>query len=75
MRHLFIVSRDHPWLYAHLVERFERDTHVMVMLDRRVADRRVEAALVRQERRLSDRRRPLSPEDDLRARSHFIVEL
>ena len=75
VRHLFVVSRDHPWLYAHLVERFERDPNVDVIFDRRIADRRMESAAVAAERRLRDRRQPVSAEDDLSTRSHFVVEL
>jgi hypothetical protein len=62
-------------LYAHLVERFEHDPNVNVILDRRVMERRVAASAVPGDRRRSDRRRAVSSEDDLRTRSHYIVEL
>lgn len=75
MRHLFIVSRDHPWLYAHLRERFQDDPSVAVILDRRVAERRTAAVATPRERRKSDRRRALSQDEDLRIHSHYIVEL
>jgi hypothetical protein len=75
MRHLFIVSREHPWLYAHLRERFEDDRDVDVILDRRVGERRATARQISYERRKADRRRPLSEDEDLRVRSHYIVEL
>ena len=77
VRYKFVVSRDHPWLYQHLVERFEDDPDVDVVLDRRVAERRTERAREhsRRERRQSERRRAVPADDDLRVRSHYIVEL
>lgn len=77
VRHLFIVSRDHPWLYAHLVERFRDDSKVDVILDRRIGERRatISSIATQQDRRKNDRRRAVPPEDDLRVRSHYIVEL
>lgn len=77
VRHHFIVSREHPWLYAYLLERFEGDPNVTVILDRRLADRRIVSSTVPipRERRITDRRRPVPPEDDLHVRSHYIVEL
>ena len=77
MRHVFIVSRDHPWLYRHLVERFQDDPDVHVILDRRLAERRTTppAAPAPHERRRTQRRRAVPPEDDLRTRSHYIVEV
>ena len=77
VRYKFVVSRDHEWLYQHLLERFEDDRDVDVILDRRIADRRV--ARLREhtahERRRAERRRAVAPDDDLRVRSHYIVEL
>jgi hypothetical protein len=77
MRHVFIVSRDHPWLYRHLVERFQDDPDVHVILDRRIAERRTAppTAQAQRERRRTQRRRAVPPEDDLRTRSHYIVEV
>lgn len=77
VRHLFIVSRNHPWLYAHLRERFEDDPNVEVIIDRRVRDRRLlpSAPESARERRKAERRRALSPDEDLRVRSHYIVEV
>jgi hypothetical protein len=77
VRHLFIVSRQHPWLYAYLLERFEGDPNVTVILDRRLSDRRIASSAfpTQRERRVTDRRRAAPPEDDLRIRSHYIVEL
>jgi hypothetical protein len=75
-RHLFIVSRAHPWLYTHLLERFQDDPNVGVILDRRVGDRRsAEAPPVQGNRRKNERRRTIPAEDDLGVRSHYIVEL
>ena len=77
VRYMFIVSRSHAWLYRHLVERFEGDPDVSVVLDRRVKERRVAPGTVTvpQERRRGERRRPFSAEHDLTVRSHYIVEL
>jgi hypothetical protein len=77
VRHLFIVSRDHPWLFAHLQERFGDDPNVDVILDRRVGDRRAAPLTVEpaHDRRRRDRRREIPAADDLRVRSHYIVEL
>jgi hypothetical protein len=77
MRHVFVVSRDHSWLYRHLVERFQDDPDVHVIMDRRVAERRVgpSASAPQHERRQTERRRTVPPEDDLGSRSHYIVEV
>jgi hypothetical protein len=77
VRYLYIVSREHRWLYRHLVERFQDDPDVEVILDRRVGERRTQPSgpAPEQERRRSERRRPISPDDDLRVRSHYIIEL
>ena len=77
VRHLFIVSRDHPWLFAHLQERFVDDPNVEVILDRRVVDRRAARSTLERDHdlRKRDRRREIPAADDLRVRSHYIVEL
>jgi hypothetical protein len=77
VRYLYIVSREHRWLYRHLVERFQDDPDVEVILDRRLSERRTQPSgpAPEQERRRSERRRPISPDDDLRVRSHYIIEL
>jgi hypothetical protein len=77
VRHLFIVSRDHPWLYSHLLERFQDDPNVDVILDRRRAERRATGAAppTEHDRRKTERRRRVEPDEDLRIRSHYIVEL
>jgi hypothetical protein len=73
MRYLFIISRNHPWLYTDLLERFRDDANVEVILDRRVSERRTAAVPGQGEKRKKDRRRPVSPNDDLRVRSYYIV--
>ena len=77
VRYLYIVSREHRWLYRHLAERFQDDPDVEVILDRRVAERRTQPSPppAEQDRRRSERRQPISPDDDLRVRSHYIIEL
>jgi hypothetical protein len=67
-RHLFIVSRQHPRLYDYLLERFQDDDNVEVILDRRAAsDRRPSGSWS------GERREPRSPDDDLTVRSHIII--
>ena len=76
MRYIYVVSREHPWLYRHLLERFQDDPDVDVILDRRIAERRRPSSQSpSQERRKKERRRPVLPEDDLRVHSHYIVQL
>ena len=78
VRHVYVLSREHPWspwLYDYLLQRFENDTGVDVVIDRRLSERRAFGGQVARERRKTERRRPLGPEDDLRVRSHYIVEL
>jgi hypothetical protein len=80
VRHVFVLSRDHPWspwLYDYLHERFESDAHVEIVVDRRRSQRRAGATgtHVTRERRTAERRRPLAPDEDLRVRSHYIVDL
>jgi hypothetical protein len=77
VRHVFIVSRKHPLLYEYLLERFEDDPNVAVILDRRLGERRNSdrRRTEQRERRTADRRRPVPVDDDLQLRSHYIVEL
>ncbi len=51
-RYLFIVARGRPEIYAELRHQFEGNADVEVLVDRRLADRRV-----RQESRDPERRR------------------
>ena len=56
-RYLFIVTREEPELWAHLKREFVNEEGVVVMLDRRRADRRRPAATWEGvERRRLDRR-------------------
>ena len=66
-RYLFVVSRRHPELYELLVERFEGDRNVEVVLDRR------SSGLPGEPGPASERRRALSPATDLTIRSHVII--
>jgi hypothetical protein len=77
VRYVYIVSREHQWLYQYLVERFNDDPDVDVVLDRRVTERRHRPAEspTHHERRRVERRRVIPPDDNLRVRSHYIVEL
>lgn len=77
VRYLFVVSRGDPWLYRHLVERFENDPNVDVILDRRIGERRraPKKSTDAPDRRRGERRRPVGAEEDLQVRSHYIVEL
>ena len=74
-RTLFIVSRQHPDLYAYLRERFASDTAVEVILDRRLGQRRQRAAQIATERRQADRRTRPEVEAELKTRSHAIITI
>ena len=74
-RTLFIVSRQHPDLYAYLRERFATDTAVEVILDRRVIQRRQREAAREADRRIADRRARPEVEVELRTRSHAIITI
>jgi hypothetical protein len=74
-RTLFIVSRQHPDLYAYLRERFAADTAVEVILDRRLGQRRQRAAVTQVDRRRSDRRTRPEVEVELQTRSHAIITI
>ena len=67
-QHLFIVSRQHARLYDYLVERFQDDKNVQVILDRREEAERREA-----ERESEDRRQRQIANEELKLRSHIIV--
>ena len=74
-RTLFIVSREHPDLYAYLRERFASDRGVEVVLDRRVAQRRRHDAAHQVERRRAERRTRPEVELELQSRSHAILTI
>jgi len=65
-RYLFVVSRRHPELYELLVERFEGDRNVEVILDRRSGPSGEPGPA-------TERRRALSSATDLTIRSHVII--
>ena len=63
--YLFVVSRQHQYLYELLVERFEDDKNVEVILDRRAARPEPSAEYGRERRQ--------RPENELGVRSHLII--
>jgi hypothetical protein len=67
-RYLFVVSRQHEQLFELLIERFQDDKNVEVILDRRVTMSERAG-----EYESSDRRQRRSPRDDLSVRSHLII--
>ncbi len=73
-RHLFIVSRHHPRLYDYLVERFQDDRNVQVIVDRRAPGQRPRGEPPRYEAKSEDRRKRVV-DDDLNMRSHVIITL
>ena len=64
-RYLFVVSRQHQYLYELLVERFRDDRNVEVIVDRRTAASEAPEAYG------TDRRR--RPGNELGTRSHLII--
>jgi len=76
-RHLVIVAREDPTLFSYLVERFDGDTNVLVIMDRRSGrDRRATPAADRPtDRRSADRRGRPFLQDELRDRHHVVVSL
>jgi hypothetical protein len=73
-RHLFIVSRHHPRLYDYLVERFQDDRNVQVIVDRRAPGQRPREEPTRSDAKSEDRRKRVV-DDDLNMRSHVIITL
>ena len=55
-KELVVVSREQPELYASLKREFAGDPDVLVVLDRRRADRRTRAATPASDRRRQERR-------------------
>lgn len=67
VRYRFIVARDNPKLYEHLVRSFAGMPDIEIIVDRRVSERR--AARVRRmgrERRLRERRTDARIQEELR---------
>jgi hypothetical protein len=74
-RTVFVVSRQHPDLYAYLRERFANDAAVEVILDRRLGQRRQRAEERDVDRRRADRRARPEVELELQTRSHAIITI
>jgi hypothetical protein len=74
-RTLFVVSRYHAELYRYLKERFAGDSAVIIILDRRVAERRRLRRTVAAERRRGERRSRPDVDAELQQRSHAIITL
>ena len=77
-RHIFVVSRYHSELYEYLTKRFQQDTNVRVILDRRRADRRQTQGPPPPEgerRWRLERRTRTTVDEELRSRSHTIITL
>jgi hypothetical protein len=74
-RHLFIVSRETPYLADYMREQFAGEPDVEVLVDRREGvDRRTGSAPVEGERRqASDRRRRSDVDQQLREAFHAFV--
>jgi hypothetical protein len=74
-RTLFVVSRYHAELYRYLKERFAGDGAVMIILDRRVAERRRVRQVIAVDRRRRERRSRPDIDAELQQRSHAIITL
>ena len=72
-RHLFIVARDQPDLWAHLAREFSGEASVQVLLDRRRADRRRGVRPAGEERRRRDRRSGPPVDQELAALNFALV--
>ena len=73
-RHLFIVSRQSPQLYAYLVRTFAPERDVEVLVDRREGDRRGGRRTVPHgDRRIAERRSARQVNEDLRALGYAFV--
>jgi hypothetical protein len=74
-RHLFLVAHHEAGLYEYLLERFQRDSKVEVILDRRREQRRRKSGHDGPDRRRVDRRRRREVDLQLLVRSHVILTL
>ena len=74
-RHLFLVAHHEPGLYEYLLERFQGDSNVEVILDRRREQRRRRSEHGGPERRRVDRRTHREVDLELLVRSHIILTL
>jgi hypothetical protein len=75
-RHIFVVSRSNPDLYAYLKEQFAPESEVEVILDRRRhGDRRKGTGHAAEDRRHGDRRARQQVDAVLRLQSHVFLTL
>jgi len=74
-RHLFLVAHHEAGLYEYLLERFQKDSKVEVILDRRRDQRRRKSGHDGPDRRRVDRRRRREIDLQLLVRSHVILTL
>ena len=74
-RHLFLVAHHETGLYEYLLERFQGDSNVEVILDRRREQRRRKPGRDGPERRRIDRRTHREVDLELLVRSHVILTL
>jgi len=72
-RHLFIVARDHPDLWAHLAREFSGESGVEVLLDRRRMERRRAARPASEDRRRRERRAHAAVDPELAAMNFALV--
>ena len=72
-RHLFIVARDQPDLWAHLAREFRGEPGVEVLLDRRRTERRRSARPTADDRRRRDRRERPPVDQDLAVMNFALV--
>ncbi len=73
VRSLLIVARGQPELFRALQQAVGESSQLLVLVDRRGMDRRVEMRAVPEDRRQRDRRHPPCPEEDLRRRPYIFV--
>jgi len=71
---LMIVARDRPMLFEKLLDEFDGDASVSVVLDRRFGERRRQPLSVTAEQRRADRRR-MRVDEDLRRLGWATVPL
>ena len=76
MRHLFIVSRETPYLANYMREEFRDETGVEVFVDRRLnGERRATPRPVDVDRRSGERRRRKEIDRQLRESFHALVTI
>ena len=76
-RHLFIISRETPYLADYMRAQFSEEPHVEILVDRRRGpDRRLALNSVEIDRRAAgDRRRRHEVDDQLREAFHALVKI